>query len=191
MLIGHFIKWNPPFESPSIRSNPSADELPYLYAFVWKRKRIVSIFQVILQEKYHLLNTFSRRLDPICFSPQFVPLSKDLCPNSTSLAHFLHRYCSVLRCIYTRFAANQFLVETGFFPNYRDILVSFFLLAFQWKSGDPLKRGGFISASQIPGLLFIFRFSIAWGIFFPNTYIIQNCEFLNTFIFKIQLSDEL
>lgn len=90
---------------------PFADVLHKMYALVPCHKQIVSIFQVILQEKYRLLNTFSAKLDPIYFSLLFVQLTEDLCPNSTSLTHFLQRYCSVLLCIYTRLAANRFLVD--------------------------------------------------------------------------------
>lgn len=116
-----------PCESFPNCTYPFADVLQKMYAMVSCQKQIVLIFQII-QEKYRLLNTFSAKLDPIYFSILFAQLTEDLCPNSTSLTHFLQRYCSVLLCIYTRLAGNRFLVDRVLSEQPRYILTTSFFV---------------------------------------------------------------
>lgn len=121
--------------------------------------------------KYHFLNT-STKLDPIYFYHRFVPPSEDLFPNSTSLPHFLSRYCSVLLCIYTRLAANLFSVDKVLseLPRYMNYSVFSFSISQAVKSSPFSGRNLFYPTNARYDTYFSF-FSSPRGISFANTYI--------------------
>lgn len=119
---------------------------------------------------YRKNTIFYTNLDLIYFSLQFLPPSRDLYPNSTSLAHFLHRYCSVLLCIYTRLAANRFLLDRILSELLRDIWTTFLFSTLSVSLGswvDTTETGRNLFLPVRPRFTGYFLFFNALGYFDP------------------------